>query len=798
MFIADGCTDEDVSHGYCISGNQEKLIHGWCNSQNIKQTDCYYTALIKERINLKDTRPRDSNPKKDNVNGKLITEDYKRILQNEIHTIQPNVLVPLNELAFEYCTNLTGIRKFRGSVLPARIIGNQKQIRTIPVLGQHPFINEDYKQGFISRLDFEKIAKNIDQIGDIREIGNCWIARNSVSLREFFNRQYSASTFVVFDIETYCGIPTCISFCFDGNESVTVPILDYTISQGERVLMLDMVSKLLTSPLPKVNQNIKFDWRKLERWLVKVNNVSGDTLLAASCLYPEFPKNLGFLTSIYTDMPYFKDEGKQFDPASKGREKLYLYCAKDSLSTHKIHTQQIDELKQTGTENVYKMLIDIMPIYKRAEEIGIRIDMQQRDKLLAKYETKFNIQAYKLKILIGETINPLSDDQVRHLVYDDLGYTKIRGVKTTKSGYAGTDEESLEILMWRGESKDKNAREILRTVINCRKLHKVNEYIEAPLHPDERARCEFNLAGAETGRTTAGKTTDNCLIFDKKGKVKLVNLGRSLQTIGKHGFSVEGEDCGKDIRSLFIPDVGYCFIESDLSQAEARVDAVLAGDYNFLSIFDGPIGIHRLTGSWIFQCPPEEIKKNILVDGKDRYHEAKTARHAGERNMKETRLMMMIHRPFNECVYILKVFHKEQPNIRGVFHREIEEKLRKERVLTAPNGRRRQFFGRFDEDMINEGISFLPQAIVTDQIKQGLKKTFDSETYAIPLSESHDSFFAMVPLDKKESYAKVFKQNTEVPIDFRTCSLRRDFKFIIPVETEWSADNWQKMEKLNI
>lgn len=798
MFIADGMTDEDVAHGECISGNQLKLINGWCNSQNIKPADCYYTALIKERINLKDARPRDKNPKKDNVNGKLATDEYKGILEAEINAISPNILVPLSELSFEFCTGLTGIRKFRGSVLSSRINNNQKQIRVVPILGQHPFINEDYKQGFISRLDFEKIAKNIDKTGEIHEVGIIWIAKNSNSLREYFSRQYSIAKFVVFDIETFCGIPTCISFCFDGNESVTVPILDYTISQGERVLMLDLVSRMLATNLPKVNQNVKFDWKKLERQGIKVNNVLGDTLLATSCLFPEFPKNLGFLTSIYTDMPYFKDEGKQFDPAIHNRERLYLYCAKDSLATHKIYTNQVDELIQTGTDNVYRMLIDILPIYKRAEEIGIRIDEQQRVKLTAKYETKFNIQAYKLQLLVGETINPLSDDQVRKLVYEELKYTKIRGIKSTKSGAPGTDEESLEILMWRGESSERNSKEILRTIINCRKLHKVIEYLVSPLHPDNRARCEFNLAGTETGRTTTGKTTDNCLIFDKKGKVKLVDLGRSFQNIGKHGFSVEGEDCGQDLRSMFVPDVGFCFIESDLSQAEARVDAVLARDYDILSVFDGPIGIHRLTGSWIFQCPPEEIKKNILVDGKDRYHEAKTARHAGERNMKETRLMMMIHRPINECTYILKTFHTKQPNIRGVFHKEIEETLRKTRVLTAPNGRRRQFFGRWDEDMINEGISFLPQAIVTDQIKQGLKRTFDACDYALPLSESHDSFLAMVPLEKRQEYGIIFKQNTEIPIDFKGCSLSRDFKLVIPVETEWSKDNWQRMEKLRI
>ena len=82
---------------------------------------------------------------------------------------------------------------------------------------------------------------------------------------------------------------------------------------------------------------------------------------------------------------------------------------------------------------------------------------------------------------------------------------------------------------------------------------------------------------------------------------------------------------------MFVPSYGYSFVEIDLSGAEARVDRVLSGNFD-LSIFDNP-GIHRLTGSLVFDCRPDEIKK-----GSHQYHLAKTVRHAGERNMKHGRL----------------------------------------------------------------------------------------------------------------------------------------------------------------
>jgi len=785
MLIYDCGTDEDVASGQAITGYSDSTLTKLYKAVGIHDNDVYRTLLIKERGDLKDW--------KENI--PLVTQQYKDVLKGEIQSIQPNIIVPLGELSFHYLTSLNGIFKFRGSILPALSDLTSKPTRVIPILGPNPYLNNDPKLLFISRLDFSKVEKYQNANGPIQDVGNVWIAKDSSSLRNYFERQYHKCDWFVFDIETYFGIPTCISFCFDGEESVTVPLIDWNIPADTRVLMMQEVAKMLASSKPKVNQNIKYDWKKCDRWGYKVNNVAGDTIIAAVCLYPEFPKNLGFLTSIYTEMPYFKDEGKQYDPSAYKREQLYLYCAKDSLATYKIHKQQLEEMVEIGVKPVYDKLMEVYPIYRKMDDNGIRIDDSVRDALGAKYESLFDMHVRKLSILCNKDINPLSPLQVRTLVYEELKYKKIRGVKTTKAGLESTDEESLEMLMWMGHSTYRNAKEILSTIIACRKLHKVLEYLDTPIHTDGRMRCEFNLAGTENGRTSAGATTDNHLYIKKK-KITSMDLGRSFQTITKHGFSINGETYGKDIRSMFVPSYGYNFVECDLSQAEARVDAVLAKDFGILDIFDGPIGIHRLTGSWLYDCPPDEIKKNVLVDGVDRYHEAKTARHAFERNMHATRLMMMINQPIHKCEKILKTCIQKQPNIRDVFHREVRETLRNDRKLVAPNGRKRDFFGRYDDDMVNEGISMLPQAIVGDQLKFSFPATFKEATYARPLVEAHDGCLSEVPKGREIEFAKVFKKNVEIGIDFRRCSLSRDYTLVIPMEAEWSDTSWERMVKL--
>ncbi len=540
----------------------------------------------------------------------------------------------------------------------------------------------------------------------------------------------------------------------------------------------------------------------MERWGFSVNNITGDTMLAASVLYPEFPKNLGFLTSIYTNLPYFKDEGKEFDPDRGKRDRYYNYNAKDSLATHQIFGRQITETAELGTRPVFDGLMACLPLYKRMEDRGIRIDKTKQCHLLAKYESLFHIEILKCKELLGRGyLNPLSPKQCREVIYEELGYEAVRGVKRTDSGLLSTDEESLDLLSIYGSAKraPSTGPYVLSSIIAARKFHKVIEVLELHLHPDERFRCEFNLAGTETGRSSAGETTDQFIYFEGR-KLKVKNLGHSLQTIGKHGFMVDGRTYGKDLRAMFVPSSGYNFVECDLSGAEARVDRVLSGIYD-MAVFDNP-GIHKLTGSWLYDCLPSEIKKNILVDGEDRYHAAKTFRHAGERNMGPDRAAMMTGFPMQRCRELLNKFHTNEPQIQQTFHKDISNALHSGApTLVAPNGRRRDFFDRISKSTVNEGISYLPQAIVSDQTKfKGIVPTFGDpsiSSFAYLLAEQHDGTLAEVWSGRELDYAMTYKRNIEVPIDFRRCTLSRPYELTIPCEIS-IGENWYAMEDVKV
>lgn len=803
FLVADAAQGDDLKTGFALSGYKESLLKVFCKNAGVDWNSTYRTCLIKEELQPYEQmkKKKDSEATVASYYLTIQVPQFAPILLKELATLKPDLVVPLGELSFQYLSGINEIRKFRGSVLPSNpLCGIEKFTKILPILGPYPYLYKDNRQKFISQVDFNKIPKWTNDRPIPDDTYRIWVARSADSLRAFLNRSYSvcfeSGGFLVFDIETFMNIPTCISFCFDGFESVCVPFLDLSISQFDRAEMVGMVAKVLASPIRKVNQNIKYDLKTMERWGFAVSNVVGDTMLATSTLYCEFPKNLGFLTSIYTDLPYFKDEGRQYDPSKHKKDQFYLYNAKDSLATHQIYTKQISETIELGTAEVYEKLVQLLPIYRRMEDRGIRIDSAQRARLLAKYESLYYRHKLILERLINEEgFNPLSWPACARLVFEKMGYTKMRGVE-------GTDEESLNMLMCFGNPKEVTkewGKQTLLALIECRKIHKVIEILELDVYPDGRFRCEFNLSGTETGRTSAGQTTDYFLKDDPKkpGKTKQINLGHSLQTIGKHGFKIGGSTYGEDVRSMFVPSFGFSFVEIDLAGAEARVDRVLSGNFD-MGVFDNP-GIHKLTGSWVFGVAPSEIKK-----GSHEYHLSKTVRHAGERNMGANRFFMMcqdegvgLSLTLPEATRILDDFHKNQPEIRSVYHKEIEIALKTTNCLVAPNGRRRDFFDRIDHHTINEGISFLPQCIVSDTTKFSFIPTCLEAPWAHLLTEAHDGSLWEIPTGREEEFAIAYKRNIEQPIDFRKGSLKRDYQLIIPAECSKGLD-WENLEEFRI
>jgi len=114
------------------------------------------------------------------------------------------------------------------------------------------------------------------------------------------------------DIEVINYEVSCINLSVDPKVGCVIPLADrWTLE--EEILLWHALSKLLGNPhTTKVLQNAIFDVQfMLSRYGVYIRGPIHDTMIGHSCAYPELPKGLGFLGSIYCGaQEYWKDKVK--------------------------------------------------------------------------------------------------------------------------------------------------------------------------------------------------------------------------------------------------------------------------------------------------------------------------------------------------------------------------------------------------------------------------------------------------------------------------------------------------------
>lgn len=786
LVVEDFPSNGDIKEEKAWSGYRLKQL---ANLSRNRENAMWKTVLIKDAAVSAYLKDKEKECDKQPIE-ELYETPYVKSFIEECVDSGAKVLIPCGELSFRALTGLRNLEKYRGSILkPAH-----RELLDRRVIGSFgpEILNKRPHYEHICRLDFNKIDKASTGIFPESTL-NIHTAWNYQHFSNFVQRAYKAEGFLVFDFETRFGIPFCIGFSFDGNESCTIPLMDHRIGIHERAALWRGVIKLLASPIAKGNQNINYDIRIGERFGMYVNNVVWDTQIGAGVTLAEFPRNLGFLTSIYTDLPYHKDEGH----ISSDLQKLYDYCGKDCITTWLSRQKQKEffdseikgysgEILSTGKEPFTK-LVQLLPVYRGMENRGLRVSEFERNLLSNKYVSLYNIIQLQIKRAIGDyNFNPKSPQQRSRLIFDQLGYRRGPHVE-------GTDEQSLLHLLAKGEHESPSGENLLRLLIGINKVQKVLEILNLPLFPDGRFRCVFNLVGTNTFRSSASGTIDTLFYINEEGKADKCDLGHSLQTIAKHGFAINGRTYGKDLRKMFIPSPGHVFVESDGSGAEARVDRVLTGNYD-MSIFSVP-GIHRYTGSLIYNCPPEEIKKNILVDGVDRYHVSKMARHAAERGVGGNTLASELLCSTYDANKLLDALHRAESFIRGVFHRSVIDALKESRRMETPNGTFRTFYGRIDSGTYREAFSFYPQNIVALMTRFGMLETAYAAPWGHLLVEAHDGITAEVPIGREIEWLEIHAKNVEVPIDFRKGTLKHDYQLTIP--QEWSKGmNWYEFEDI--
>ena len=805
-FVGEAGGFEEDRDGLPFVGQAGKKLSYLCKEAKINRNECYITNVVKYR-------PPNNKIKDINLIGVSLEECILQ-LKHELEILKPNIIIALGEIALNALTGKKGIGKYRGYILesnfaafkvlatyhPAALLYQERASKAnvgddnthATTIGGETLVIAD-----LIKAEKESYSNTFTRIPRKLEI-----IRSDYELYKFLN-SYPNKKEVSIDIETSHSIPTCIALAFSPHHSISIPLLGLGgvdggihLSQAEYISIYKTLSEFLNRPdIRFIGQNFKFDHEKLQSPSkilgYSKDKLAADTSLMMGVAYSEFPKNLSFMTSLFTNEPFYKDEGKEFNPKKDKAERLLIYNAKDAAVTLEIKLKLDQELEDLGKAHnrdlkgfYYNFVNKLHDFYMDIEHEGLDVDFDRRTQLHSEYTKLIDSKHIELELLIGHEFNVRSNPSVRTLIEKELQLP-------SRDNY---QEETIVALLGNHTTKDSRESKILSLILEERQLRTNFNYLKQEPDPDGRMRTSYRITGTETGRSSTSildAPLRPTFSYRKDGSIlKPIKQGMAFQTIPKHG------PFAKAIRSIFVSPPGYVFVEADLSQAEARIVAILADDDYTLNLFN-TTDIHTETASWIFGCSPKDITSNQRFIGK-------VCRHAGNYGEGKRTLMLSVNadaKKFGlplqiselEAGIILNTFHTRTPKIRRIFQNEVRAIVGKTRTLFNPFGRMRQFFGIVKD---TETYAQIPQSTVPDHVRMaGLRIRTRRPNIRI-CAETHDALLFKLKEDNWELDARIIKEEFEVPIDFRNCSLSRG-QLVIPCDIQM-GNRYSELKKVKL
>lgn len=678
-------------------------------------------------------------------------------LKQRLAQSSANVFVPMDECSFRMLQNETKVGKHFASILPCWLVPGRKVIPS-----HHPKdMNAQYELHVFIAHAFKR-ARDEQNSREIMDFERRPIIEPSFShVMDYIDAAYSAEELSI-DIETAGNQITAIGFGWKEDEAICIPMTNIDGSpywpEKQDLCITRALDKLLRSDIPKGGQNFFYDatWF-LINYHMPVHNVAWDTMVAQHCCYSELPKDLGTLTALYTRHPYYKDEGLALTsqklsklPVKERLRRYWTYNCLDVMTTLEVwHALQkeMDDLKVRRVHDMIMQKFWPCALYMTAK--GIRYDVEAQERLKAAMSEEL-AKLEKSPALLG--VNPNSSKQIMDKLYGDLGVpTQIH----LKSGQATAEAKALE----RIAKKYKRARDFCTTILEYRKTKKlVSTYLNmTPYALDGRVHTNFNVVG------TFARWSSSASSFGDS--TNLQNIPRDL------------------IRDLYIPDEEMLFINADLSQAEARIVAMLAGCRALLELFDSGKDVHTENACRIFGIAPEDAKKPCF--GTLTYRDmGKRIVHASNYALGPRTFAQLCEIPQSKARELLDAYFDVYPEIRA-WHRKIDDQVKRTRCLITPFGRKRIFFGRLDVHTLKSAYSYIPQATVADILNLGLHKLFINYPWIEPILQVHDSVLAQAPASRIEEARDAMVECLIMPIEIN------GYTHTIPVDSG-IGETWAK------
>ena len=262
------------------------------------------------------------------------------------------------------------------------------------------------------------------------------------------------------------------------------------------------------------------------------------------------------------------------DALNEKPEDFLKYCCFEAYVCAQAAVCLQQKLEETQMDRLMREIeMPLTLVLFSMEEEGIRVNPEALKDYGEALSGKITELEQEIYSEAGCEFNINSPKQLGEILFEKM---ELPGGKKTKTGYS-TAADVLEKLS--GEYP------VVKHILEYRGLAKLKstyaDGLAAYIEDENRIHSTFNQTITATGRISS--TEPN-----------LQNIPIRMEL-------------GRQIRKVFIPKDGYCFMDADYSQIELRVLASMSGDERLIEAYRSHADIHRTTASQVFHIPFEEV-----------------------------------------------------------------------------------------------------------------------------------------------------------------------------------------------
>jgi uracil-DNA glycosylase len=811
MLVGEAPGYEEEQRGTPFQGVSGQELNRMLAEAGIKRSECFVTNVVRIRPQANDINHFIAKAKKDvtplhrEFRGRFVLQpvlDGASLLRKEIEMVKPNVIVALGNTPLWALTGISGITKWRGSMLHTTEMGLPTKV--IPTYHPAAVLREWSWRG-VAINDLRRAAAFRGDNTDYPKPKWNFIIRPSFNrvwevCRDLMARLATETIRISFDLETRAGHIACAGLSWTLLDAICIPFMCVENREGywdpdQEARIVTWLYQILTHKNAQVvGQNILYDSQYTWRHWHFVPNVTQDCMISQHAIFSDLPKSLAFQASMYCNYyVYWKDEGKDW-AKNMGEDQLWRYNCEDCVYTDEAGRTELDLVKKLGLTEVHNFQQRLFWPVLQAMQRGVRIDLDRRDQLIREVTQEIDRRKQFLLDLLGHPLNPASPKQMHTLFYGDLNQPVImtRAKKGVPSKPTLNDDALQTIAL-----REPILKPLINAIADMRTMNVfLSTFLTAPLDIDLRMRCAYNIGGSASGKS-APKT------YRLSSSENAFGSGANLQNVPSEKSKSLGKAAARgstaglgdpysypNIRSMFIPDPGHVFFDGDLDRADLQVVVWEAEDEMLKAALAQGVDIHLMNAYVLQNKSVPDLAE--LVETHPKYLQwrapmkmlrefAKVFCHGTNYGGQSRTMSAGTGWTVKEVERAQGLWFGAHPGIKR-WHERVKSQVSKFRMVENRFGYRWYIFDRIDS-IIPEAIAWVPQSTVSVVINKIWTTIYESIPEAQVLLQVHDSLAGQFPKEVRETCLPKLHAAGQVTIPYPD-------PLVIPFSIKTSEVSW--------